>query len=288
MANFCTRCGRRLMEGEVCSCQAGQSEKTVGQQPPEWQQFGNSGFGKSSFGYGGSFDIGEQFTTIIDLIKRPVTAGKEFIMEADIATAMILIVLQGIFNSIFVMLAGNKLSGFIKSILLMSGELSSKEQSAFDNVIKLPYFRMLIVTVLFTLGAACLFALLMFAGCRAVKIMVSFGQMLSAAAIRSAVMLPAILLCMVVFEMSSGWGILLFVLINIWGFTAAGLALHWFNGYEKQDAFVLVISIVVLLYILIVTFAISKVWTFYLPDILKEAMDEVGNMSEEDLFNELF
>lgn len=189
MANFCTRCGRRLQDGEICTCQTEQGSINREQQFRAGQQFGTQAadFSKNFF------------SKILNLVKRPVSAGKELIMEADVKTAIILIVLQGIFNSIFAMAVGHKYSAFIKSALNISGELSYSQESKVNDAMAIPYFRIIIVTVMFTLGAACLFALLMMAGYRVIKVTVSFQQMISAAAIRSAVLIPAIILSIVVF-----------------------------------------------------------------------------------------
>lgn len=277
MANFCTRCGRRLQDGEICTCQTEQGSINREQQFRAGQQFGTQAadFSKNFF------------SKILNLVKRPVSAGKELIMEADVKTAIILIVLQGIFNSIFAMAVGHKYSAFIKSALNISGELSYSQESKVNDAMAIPYFRIIIVTVMFTLGAACLFALLMMAGYRVIKVTVSFQQMISAAAIRSAVLIPAIILSIVVFEISFGWGLLLFIMINIWGFAAVVLALNSFNGGEKQDIFVAMMSIVLLLFIIIVLFIFSKIWTFYLPDVFKTAIDELDKMSLEDWIEEL-
>lgn len=76
-------------------------------------------------------------------------------------------------------------------------------------------------------------------------------------------------------------------MINIWGFAAVVLALNSFNGGEKQDIFVAMMSIVLLLFIIIVLFIFSKIWTFYLPDVFKTAIDELDKMSLEDWIEEL-
>ena len=134
---------------------------------------------------------------------------------------------------------------------------------------------------------ACVLALLMMGGHFALKIPVSFQQMISAAAIRSAVLIPAILLSIVIFELSTGMGIALFVLINIWGFTAMLASMYAFVHPEKMDLFVLMTSVVILLFVILALFAFSRIWTLYLPDLIRTAIKSMGDVSWQQILEEL-
>ena len=200
MGNFCTRCGKALQEGEICSCQlpdeknqqgiSGQADSVkqsqatlggLGQQIPPQSQFGQQAsiFAKSFFG------------DFMGIVKKPVTNGKEMVMKADVKTSLLLIAFQGIFSAVFTM-------------MVEGGILSGTE-------VTIPYFRIFVVTWLLSVGLACALALLLKIGNSIIKISVSYYQMLSVVAIRSTVLVPAIVISLIVTEIHGGIGLSLFI-----------------------------------------------------------------------------
>lgn len=150
----------------------------------------------------------------------------------------------------------------------------------------MPYFRIFLVTVAFSMVLSCILALMLLLGHMALKIPVSFQQMLSAAAIRSAVLCPAILLSLVVFELTAPAGIALFLLINIWGFTAMAVTMSNFVHKEKRDMFVLAVSVVNLLFVFAALLVFSKIWMLYLPDLIRAGIKSMGDASMLELIDE--
>ncbi len=228
------------------------------------------------------------FQKVLGLVKCPVTAGKKLIMEADVKAALLLIVFQGIFSAFFAMAVAGKLSSYIKAASGIADGFSAGMGSVVAGVMAMPYFRIFVVTVLLSLGLACVLALLLMLGHMVLQIPVSFQQMLSAASIRSAVLVPAILLSILVFELFTGMGITLFVLVNIWGFSAMIIAMSAFVEPAKMNTFVLMVSIVILLVIFIAAFTLSRAWTLYLPDLMRTALKNMGDLSWKDLVQEVF
>lgn len=326
MGKFCTKCGRPLQEGEICSCQtvvgngqgyqqaqpltgqpnqqqtAGQSvdgqpnqQQTTGQpfqqqatsQPfygqPGQQQAGGQQFQAQQFGPKASAFAQNFFGRVINLVKKPVTAGKELIMEADVKVALLLIVFQGIFSGLFAMLIAGKCSQLMKTASGLVDSFSYGLGNAVTGALPMPYFRIFIVAMLSSVMLACALAVMLLLGHMLMKIPASFQQMLSAAGIRSAVLVPAIILSIIVFELFPGYGIALFVLINIWGFAAMIVAMSSLIGQEKLNIFVLVMSIIILLFSVLAVFVFSKTWTLYLPDLLRTTINSLGNMSPKDL-----
>ncbi len=226
------------------------------------------------------------FQKVLGLVKCPVTAGKKLIMEADVKAALLLIVFQGIFSAFFAMAVAGKLSSYIKAASGIADGFSAGMGSVVAGVMAMPYFRIFVVTVLLSLGLACVLALLLMLGHMVLQIPVSFQQMLSAASIRSAVLVPAILLSILVFELFTGMGITLFVLVNIWGFSAMIVAMSAFVEPAKMNTFVLMVSIVILLVIVIAAFTLSRAWTLYLPDLMRTALKSMGDLSWNDLVQE--
>lgn len=357
MSKFCTKCGRPIPEGGICSCQLQtgmkNTENQVGSQQPaaggnqpskaqagnphvqqnmqmplnhnnqqqsqgqqfqnqqqfqgqqfqnqqqfQGQQFQNQRMSQNRQFPNQQFD-GQQykeqasafaqnfFGRMLHLIKNPVTAGRNLILEADMKTAFLLIAFQGIFSAFFAMAAAGKLSGYIQAASGLAEGISSGLGNVVAGVLSMPYFRIFLVTVLFSIGMACVLALMLMAGHFALKMPVSFPQMISAAAIRSAVLVPAILLSIVIFELSAGMGIALFVLINIWGFTAMLAAMYAFVRPEKMDFFVLMVSIIILFFVVLAVFVFTKAWTLYLPDLTRTAIKGMGGISWQQILEEL-
>ncbi len=321
MSKFCTKCGRPVPEGGICSCQlqAGGQAQTPpnqnsngsqqGNQPFQGQQQGNQQFqgqqGIQPFqGQQGSQQFQSQpfngqqykeqasafaqnfFGKLLYVIKRPVEAGTNLILEANIKTALLLVAAQGLCSALFAMAAAGKVSGYIQAASGLANGISSGLGNVVAGAMGMPYFRIFLVTVAFSMALSCILALMLLLGHMALKIPVSFQQMLSAAAIRSAVLCPAILLSLVVFELAAPAGIALFLLINIWGFTAMAVTMSNFVHKEKRDMFVLAVSIVNLLFVFAALFVFSKIWTLYLPDLIRAGIKSMGNASMLELIDE--
>ncbi len=321
MSKFCTKCGRPVPEGGICSCQlqAGGQAQTPpnqnsngsqqGNQPFQGQQQGNQQFqgqqGSQPFqGQQGSQQFQSQpfngqqykeqasafaqnfFGKLLYVIKRPVEAGTNLILEANIKTALLLVAAQGLCSALFAMAAAGKVSGYIQAASGLANGISSALGNVVAGAMGMPYFRIFLVTVAFSMALSCILALMLLLGHMALKIPVSFQQMLSAAAIRSAVLCPAILLSLVVFELAAPAGIALFLLINIWGFTAMAVTMSNFVHKEKRDMFVLAVSIVNLLFVFAALFVFSKIWTLYLPDLIRAGIKSMGNASMLELIDE--
>ncbi len=323
MSKFCTKCGRPVPEGGICSCQlqaGGQAQtppnqnsngsqqgsqpfqgQQQGSQPFQGQQQGSQPFQGQQQGsqpFQGQPFNGQQykeqasafaqnfFGKLLYLIKRPVEAGTNLILEANIKTALLLLAAQGLCSALFAMAAAGKVSGYIQAASGLANGISSDLGNVVAGAMGMPYFRIFLVTVAFSMVLSCILALMLLLGHMALKIPVSFQQMLSAAAIRSAVLCPAILLSLVVFELTAPAGIALFLLINIWGFTAMAVTMSNFVHKEKRDMFVLAVSVVNLLFVFAALLVFSKIWMLYLPDLIRAGIKSMGDASMLELIDE--
>ncbi len=308
MSKFCTKCGRPVPEGGICSCQlqaGGQAQtppnqnsngsqqgsqpfqgQQQGSQPFQGQQQGSQPFNGQQYKEQASAFAQNFFGKLLYLIKRPVEAGTNLILEANIKTALLLLAAQGLCSALFAMAAAGKVSGYIQAASGLANEISSGLGNVVAGAMGMPYFRIFLVTVAFSMVLSCILALMLLLGHMALKIPVSFQQMLSAAAIRSAVLCPAILLSLVVFELTAPAGIALFLLINIWGFTAMAVTMSNFVHKEKRDMFVLAVSVVNLLFVFAALLVFSKIWTLYLPDLIRAGIKSMGDASMLELIDE--
>lgn len=272
MAKFCTKCGRALQEGEICSCQVeggtAESRQPESNQTPYrgGQEIGRLGQQippKSELEKQASALAQNFFKKILRVIKEPITAGREMIMQADAKTAVLLLGLQGIFSAIFIML--------VEGSLMDELEIST------------PYARIFFVTWLISVGMALALALLLKLGNAVIKIPVSYFQMLAAVSIRSTVLIPAIILSIIAAVIHMGIGIGLFVLINIWGFTAMVVTLTSLIGQEKLNKFTLIASVAILLFVLLAVFVLTRTIKFYIPDEILTFMSNLNDL--EDLLS---
>lgn len=228
------------------------------------------------------------FGTVIQLIQHPVTFGRKLILEADVKKAIILMVLQGICSGLFALAASHKFSGYIKAGVGLAGGLDSSTASAVTGLLEMPYIRTFIVTVIFSVALACVYALLLYVGHRIIKAPATLPQMLSTVAIRSAIMAPAILISLLVFEISMMPGIALFTYTNLLGFAAVIIADCVVFGQRKADAFVFMAGIVIILFVFVIIFSFSKVFTLYLPDVIRTSLKSIGDLSGQELLEEIF
>lgn len=287
MGKFCTKCGRPLQEGEICSCQMKKQEvpqetvenkveqpvvqnqqetqqQTINQQPTQGQQITvnvNTQAAQELFhGVLGCF---------LQLMKKPVTTGKELIREANMKIALSFIILQGVFSGFFALAVVGKYGSLLGALSGAASSLSSLSSGSMDTTLIIPYFRSFLVTVVFSIVLSCFLALLLLLGHMILKSPVSYRQMLAAVSIRSALLLPTILISLILFELQVTIGIFLFIAVNIWGLMAMFLALASWITDEKKNLFVLIMSLALLLFIIIMMFILSKIWTLYLPDSIR-------------------
>lgn len=297
MSRFCTRCGRPLQDGEICSCQmmagqmqqqtAGQQvpyqQQTAGQQPQYQQQTAGQ---QIQYQQAASGFAKKLVSCFLSLVKSPVTAGRQLVAEADMKIAFVLLALQGVMSGFFAMAVGKRCYSYILALTGLVDGYTSGAGTAAAGMLTMPYGRMFIVTVLLSVGLSCLMALLLWVGHMILKCNVTYPQMLSAAAIRSAVLIPSILVSILLFEINSFLGIMVFLLSNIWAFAAMLLTMNRSIPVEGQDRFALVVSTALLVFVLVMMFVLSKAWTFYLPDVIRSGMSGSGNLT--DLLKEVF
>lgn len=270
MANFCTRCGRPLHEGETCACQLSEkktmenTQSASGQQTVKDPQADSWKLGRepqqSQLERQVTAFAQEGFKNFLEIMKDPVNVGKKMIMEADAKTALLIMALQGIFSAVFIMIA--------EGSLMAEFEISA------------PFGRIFMVTWLMSVGLACALALFLKVGNAILKIPISFAQVLPAVSVRSAALAPAIILSVIVSVIHMGAGIVLFIMVNIWGFAAMIVTLSSLTEQEKLNKFALMVSIAILLFILLAVFVLTKTIRFYIPDEILTFISNIEDLGD--------
>ena len=309
MAKFCTKCGKMLADGEICNCgqaygqQQNQYQNVYQGQMGEQNQYRNvyqgqmGGQNQYRNVYQGQMGGQNQYqnvyqgqmaglyagqaammakgiwANIIDIVKRPVTTGKRLVQDANIKTAMILIMVHAIMNAVFIMLAENKIA-----------EEIYKEYKANSSDIKItmPYLRAFIVTILITFCISCALAGVMLVCYRLSDIVVSYIQMLVLVSVRSAMLIPAVFISGVIFIISMGYGFAAFEYVSIIGLICMVCTAAAITPDDKKDKLVLLMSVMVLVFLAVKIFIIYKMCPLYLPedkrDILNSAIDELKDL----------
>ncbi len=300
MAKFCTQCGRRLEEGEVCNCkqqavpQAApqpevQQETAAPQQAPQPEVQQETAAPQQA----PQPEVQQQvapkepnpmvlwlkglFWEFLNLILKPVTEGKKVIVEANVLHAVTYIGLQGILSGIFGMLVGAKCFSAVKGLVDLVGGYTYA-YGVGDTVLKMlsmPYGRIFFVTFLVSVIMSCVLAGFFMLGNMILKRKVSYLQMLSAVAIRSALLIPGIVVAMILVPISMMVGSFWFVMIGIWGIIVMVVAMTSSLQEEQKNLFVLIASGAIVLFVIIMALLVSKLWTCYLPDLVRTALNTV-------------
>ncbi|MCM1086617.1 MAG: hypothetical protein NC419_00555 [Muribaculaceae bacterium] len=309
MGKFCTQCGRPLQEGEICTCQTGiqtenpmpsmqpqvtppqqqvppmqqqvpptqqqvppmqqQVPPTQQQVPPMQQVFNNANVQATK-------ELANQVkVNFLQVLRKPVTVGRKMIEESDVKIAFIFLILQAVASSLFGIAVGSKVNNLISAVGGLAGYAGMG--SAVAGVLKISYGKIFAVTFILSIIFSCFLALLLVAGHKIIHCEASYKSMLSVASIRSAVMIPVILISLLLFELNVGVGFGLFIIGNIFGFVTMTMTMAEFIPEEKKDIFSFIISIVLLIFVVIVILVMGKGWTLYLPDAIRSVLKSVSS-----------
>ena len=152
--------------------------------------------------------LGKMFGSFLNIIKHPVTGGRDVILAGGVAVGSALMVLQGILTAIFAAIGANKAFGDMVGVV---SYFSSDD-------VKIPYVKIIFLTLILSVILSFVLALLLFLGNLIMKNTVSFTQMIGAASLRSSVVIITNILAIIVCLINPVGGMLVFAIGNIWGF----------------------------------------------------------------------
>lgn len=138
MAKFCTNCGKKLQDGEVCTCV---KEKTS---------------------MASSFDVKESIDQTLDLVKglflKPTETIKKYVNQDNMILSIILLVLGAVISGLFVLVLLKEVIG------VAFGMLFGASQSLFSSSMnmEIPYFKVFLITTLVAVATYFLEALIAF------------------------------------------------------------------------------------------------------------------------------
>lgn len=308
MGKFCTRCGRPLQEGEICICRrpqetpvqeaavpaqetAAQSAATVqteavqqeagnAQEVPTVQPQASQGNQTAAGNPAATGFFKKLLDTFVGLIIHPVATGRQMIIEANLGIAAIFIALQAVMSGLFAVAICAKGSSYLQYIARAVESYSSLFSNGLSlgSMLKLPLGRVFFVTFFASAVLSCLLAAMLLAGHMIIKCKVKYQEMLAAVAVRSALIAPGILAAIILSALNTVIGIFLFFALSIWGFTVMKISMTACLNEKILNAFAIMLSIVLFVFVMLTVFAMAKMWTLFLPDVLRTAISAAKSM----------
>lgn len=276
MAKFCTKCGKPLEEGEVCSCQtvATQSveqkvveNQSVDQQPDFQYQPAAMPAQTANPSQAEAF-VKRLFSNILLLLKEPVEMGREFIESADVTMAMAFIVIQGIISGVFGMAVEGKAVATLKSSMgFLSGMFSS-------SAIKIPYLKSFFGTLVISVILTLVLAGLLLAANLIFKNQVTYKEMICEASMRSICIMPVAIVSLVLLLLSPGLGIVLFFSANLWGIILMS-QVNPVRDDSRENYLPIALYIAISVFMLISCYVMYKSAGLYVPDGMNTSISEI-------------
>ncbi len=274
---FCRYCGRKLEDGEVCTCQQAQQNQAQAQQQaaPQQnvqyqapQQAAPQPGAAPAVSAQGKQVVDALLKDLVDLVKAPATTAPGYVRRGDVTVSVIFLLLQGICSAIFALFCIGK----INSLIALGGNMTQN--------IKFSGVGAFFLTVLYTVIFEAVLAGLYFGVGKLLGGQLRFQEALSIVSMRSVILVPVILVSCLVF------------LLNI----SAGIVFYYFAGALAGVVFLVAGSsgianlspnrkiylnlIVTVVFTLIFLFLGTKLLPSYVPSSLREffSTDNLMNM----------
>ena len=301
MGNFCTKCGKPLADGEVCNCQGAapqidpaqqaapqqqsaapqqqyqqapqqqyqQAPQQQYQQAPQqqYQQVPPQQYQQMAPQQSAASDYFKQFfNTALNVWKKPVTAGKEYVMSGKFTLAIGYLLVQAVLAVILGMVFEAR-----SSLANLAEIVGSSVGVTYVKV----FFGTLFLSAIFSIMLAGLllgFNLI-------AKNNMTFKNALCLASVRSIVIAPAMVVALIIILINPLWGGVFSLIINIWGFIAIVKALPVVSE-QSDNLLVHLITAAILIFViiaLIIMFTIGL--ECYCPGVVSEIKSALGMFS---------
>lgn len=266
---FCTQCGRELEEGQVCVCQRNFAQDLNTQQGDynqnrmspvqiniDSEKFNNIKNESKKF-------ANNIFGIFLGILKKPVEAGKSFILSGNVIASVALIILQGIFSG----LIGIICIGKINNIMQLLAGISN--QAGFE-LVKFSLLRVFIVTLIGSVIISLALALITWGIVLLFKVKAAFPNILCAVGVRCIGMIPVTLAAVLMLFISVKLAIIIFISGALVGIIFMGCALMpgTLAGTNRMPY---ILFITIILSIVVHLFAVSKLAPMYFSDTVRIA-----------------
>ena len=240
---FCRYCGRKLEDGEVCTCQ--QAQQNQAQAP---QQAAPQPGAAPVVSAQGKQVMDALLKDLVGLVKAPATTAPGYVRRGDVTVSVIFLLLQGICSAIFALFCIGK----INSLIALGGSMTQN--------IKFSGVGAFFLTLLYTVIFEAVLVGLYFGVGKLLGGQLRFQEALSIVSMRSVILVPVILISCLVFYYFAG------ALAGVI-FLVAGS-----NGIVNltPDRKVYLNLIVTVVFTLIFLFLGTKLLPSYVPSSLRE------------------
>lgn len=275
---YCSKCGRQLMDGEICNCDQ-QAGMQYGTDYSAYNQYPYEQQGQVQ-GQVQMQDVVKQnakgfFNKILELLKSPVEQGKNFVFSGDIVTAVIMIVIQGIASGLFAIVMCTKAQGIFDKITgMMYGSSSAADIMQMKAMLKMPVFKAFLITLIISVILTFILAGIIMIFNNISHSQLIFKNVISLVSLRSIVASIIVLFGCIAAFINIYAGIAVFTVGNIAGFML--IAVVWSHICQNTtDKQIYMMIITYIIFMIIYTLAVRLCWKMYLPDVLKIALDKM-------------
>lgn len=275
---YCSKCGRQLMDGEICNCDQ-QAGMQYGADYSAYNQYPYEQQGQVQ-GQVQMQDVVKQnakgfFNKILELLKSPVEQGKNFVFSGDIVTAVIMIVIQGIASGLFAIVMCTKAQGIFDKITgMMYGSSSAADIMQMKAMLKMPVFKAFLITLIISVILTFILAGIIMIFNNISHSQLIFKNVISLVSLRSIVASIIVLVGCIAAFINIYAGIAVFTVGNIAGFML--IAVVWSHICQNTtDKQIYMMIITYIIFMIIYMLAVRLCWKMYLPDVLKIALDKM-------------
>lgn len=275
---YCSKCGRQLMDGEICNCDQ-QAGMQYGADYSAYNQYPYEQQGRVQ-GQVQMQDMVKQnakgfFNKILELLKSPVEQGKNFVFSGDIVTAVIMIVIQGIASGLFAIVMCTKAQGIFDKITgMMYGSSSAADIMQMKAMLKMPVFKAFLITLIISVILTFILAGIIMIFNNISHSQLIFKNVISLVSLRSIVASIIVLVGCIAAFINIYAGIAVFTVGNIAGFML--IAVVWSHICQNTtDKQIYMMIITYIIFMIIYMLAVRLCWKMYLPDVLKIALDKM-------------
>lgn len=207
--------------------------------------------------------------TFINMVKQPITIGRQLVASNETGVAISFIILQALMSGFFALTLMAKVGGTVEALIegLVGGYM--------DSSLKFPYGRIFILTVLASAVLSFLLALLLMVGNMVIKNVVTYAQMLNCIAVRSVWISILTLVALILFVLNPMLGFCIYMVAGLWGVIAVTMVVPG-RGETNDDRLSFTLFIVMLVFILITLVVMFKIiGPNYFPDAFKMGLNEI-------------
>lgn len=271
MAKFCTQCGKKLEEGEICSCQQEKVnaeneiklEKIVNDETKEKMEE----LTRKTSNY-----FAVVWNAFIRIVKSPVGYGTKFVKEEDVKTTCGIIGVYSIIQAIFVLCILKKINEVIDFAGgVFSSYANDNMGNSIQNVLQLSLAKGFLLTVILAVLLSAFYAGILFVVNRIFKENYSFQAMLAVTAVKNTFCILTTLLAIILFVLNPFFGIVVFFLGDFLSICFTMAVVLNQNSPNKE---VYIVAIATVIFTFVAVFVVTRYIPFYIPDYIRSGMGE--------------